>query len=362
MNECQTYKDMYNEKKKPLVSIIILNYNAGNLLMNCVKSVFESNYENYEVIVVDNISTDNSHKTCKEKFEKIKLIENLENFGYCEGNNIGIREAQGEFIIILNPDTIVEPNWIDEFLKAYSKFNDGLYQPKILSLYEKDVIQSTGNMIHLFGFGSARDKGVIDKNQFKKIEKIGYASGTCIFTSSKVLDKIGLFDPFIFLYHDDLDLGWRAAQLGINSYFVPHTTVLHAESYNLKWSSKKFYWLERNRKYCLLTHFSKDTYKKIRINLLLVDFLVWLFYISKGFVGAKIKAELDIKKNKKQIEKIYSELENKKIIKDNELIKTFPDKIFVPTNVMKGNMTNYFNSIFEKLSKKSKTKLFQKFN
>ena len=343
--------------KKPLVSIIILNYNAGELLINCVESVFQTKYSNFEVIVVDNISSDNSHKKCKEKFEKIQLIENSKNFGYCEGNNIGIRKAKGEFIVILNPDTIVESNWLDEFFIAHSKYGDGLYQPKILSLYEKEVLQSTGNMIHLFGFGFARDKGVKDKNQFKEIEKIGYASGTCLFTSSKVLDKIGLLDPFLFLYHDDLDLGWRAAQLGINSYFVPNVKILHAESYILKWSSKKFYWLERNRKYCILTHFSKNTYKKMRLTLLLVDCFVWIFYISKGFLFAKIKAELDIRKNKKQIEKKYLELENKKIISDEELIKTFPDKIFVPENVANGNMNKFFNSILEKLSIKAKRKI-----
>ena len=351
---------MISEQEKPLISVIILNYNAGDLLINCVNSVFKTNYKNYEVIVIDNVSTDNSHRKCKERFENIQLIENLENFGYCEGNNIGIRKAKGEFVVILNPDTIVDPNWLDEFLKAYSKFGDGLYQPKILSLYEKDVLQSTGNMMHLFGFGFARDKGIIDKKQSKKIEKIGYASGTCLFTSSKVLKKIGLLDPFLFLYHDDLDLGWRAAQIGINSYFVPNVIILHAESYILKWSSKKFYWLERNRKYCLLTHFSKDTYKKMRFSLLLVDFLVWIFYISKGFVGAKIKAEIDINKNRKHIEEKYFELESKKIIHDYELIKNFPDKIFVPKNVTKGNINNFFNSILEKLSKKAKAKIFQK--
>ncbi len=348
------------ENKKPLISIVILNYNAGDLIYNCINSVFQTKYENYEVILVDNISTDGSHKKCKKSFDKIQLIENSENFGYCEGNNIGIRKSKGEFIVILNPDTIVEPNWLDEFLIAYSKFGDALYQPKILSLYEEKILQSTGNMIHQFGFGFSIYKGIKDHNQFKEIEQIGYASGTCLFTSSKVLDKVGLFDPFVFLYHDDLDLGWRAAQLGINSYFVPNIKILHAESYILKWSSKKFYWLERNRKYCLLTHFSKSTYKKMRLNLILVDSFVWIFYISKGFLFAKIKAELDIRKNKKQIEKKYLELENKKIILDEELIKKFPDKIFVPENVANGNMNKFFNSILEKLSIKTKRKiLFQ---
>ena len=348
---------MNNEQKKPLVSIIILNYNAGDLLINCVNSVFKSNYKNFEVIVVDNVSTDDSHKKCKERFEKIQLIENSENFGYCEGNNIGIRKAKGEFIVILNPDTIVEPDWLDEFLEAYSKFGDGLYQPKILSLYEKDVLQSTGNMMHLFGFGFARDKGSIDKKQFEKIEKIGYASGTCLFTSSKVLSKIGLLDPFLFLYHDDLDLGWRAAQIGINSYFVPNTAIYHVESYSLKWSKKKFYWLERNRRYCLKTHYSKETLKKIKLSLWCIEILVWLFYLSKGYISAKIQAESDLRKNQEFIKKKQIEIENKKIISDLELIKEFPDRIEIPKDVSEGFYSKVFLNIIEYLSKKAKNKL-----
>lgn len=348
--------------KSPLVSIIILNYNAGELLINCIESVFQTKYTNFEVILVDNISSDNSHIICKEKFKQIQLIRNSENFGYCEGNNIGIRNANGEFIVILNPDTIVKDSWLDELVLAYRQNGEGLYQPKILSLYEKDILQSTGNMIHLFGFGFARDKGIKDQNQFKKIEKIGYASGTCLFTSSKVLKKIGWLDSFLFLYHDDLDLGWRASQLGINSYFVPNSVIFHAESYILKWSAKKFYWLERNRKYCILTHFSKNTYKKMRLTLILVDLMVWIFYISKGFLGAKIRAELDIRRNKNHIKKRYIELEEIKTVKDEDLIKNFPDKIFVPINVTKGNINSIFNSILEKMSKKMKLKIYKNFN
>ena len=341
-------------KESPLVSIIVLNYNAGELLVNCINSLKKSSYTNLEIIVVDNISSDNSQKKCKERFPEIKLIQNNENLGYCGGNNVGIKDAKGEFIVILNPDTIVQTNCIDELVSAYNKFGEGLYQPKILSLNEEDIIQSTGNMLHIFGFGFARDKGgkIVDK--IEEIEKIGYASGTCLFTSRKVFDKIGLLDEFLFLYHDDLDLGWRAAQIGINSYYVPKSKIFHVESYSLKWSSKKFYWLERNRKYCLLTHYSKKTYEQMRFSLMLVDLFVWAFYFSKGFLGVKIKAELDIRKNKKMIEKKYRELENKKIIPDIELIKNFPDEIFVPTNVSQQSLNVKFNSILTKLSKKVK--------
>jgi len=348
---------MVKNDSSPLVSIIILNYNAGNLLLNCVDSVFKSTYPNFEVLVVDNISTDNSHIICKEKFEKIHLIKNKENLGYCEGNNVGIRNADGEFIVILNPDTIVEPNWLNHLMSAYSKFGEGLYQPKFFSLNEKLVLQSTGNMLHIFGFGFARDKGKADDEKIKSVEKINYASGTCLFTSKLVLDKVGLLDPFLFLYHDDLDLGWRAAQIGINSFYVPQSIIYHAESYSIKWSSKKFYWLERNRKYCLLTHYSKETYAKMRLSLFLVDVCVWLFYLSKGFLGAKIRAELDIFRNRKAIKIKYNQLEKIKIISDKELIKKFPDEIFVPKNVSEPIFNQLFNNILSTLSKKVKKKV-----
>ena len=348
---------MVKDNSSPLVSIIILNYNAGNLLLNCVDSVFKSTYPNFEVLVVDNISTDNSHIVCKEKFEKIHLIKNKENLGYCEGNNVGVRNADGEFIVILNPDTIVEPDWLNHLMSAYSKFGEGLYQPKFFSLNEKLVLQSTGNMLHIFGFGFARDKGKADDEKIKSVEKINYASGTCLFTSKIVLDKVGLLDPFLFLYHDDLDLGWRAAQIGINSFYVPQSIIYHAESYSIKWSSKKFYWLERNRKYCLLTHYSKETYAKMRSSLFLVDVCVWLFYLSKGFLGAKIKAELDIFRNRKAIKIKYNQLEKIKIISDKELIKKFPDEIFVPKNVSEPIFNQLFNNILSTLSKKVKKKV-----
>jgi len=343
--------------KESLVSIVVLNYNAGKLLLNCIESIKKSSYQNIEILVVDNISSDNSQIECKKKFPDIKLIQNDENLGYCGGNNEGIKKAEGEFIIILNPDTIVETNWIDELLKAQKEFGDGLYQPKILSLNEENTIQSTGNMLHIFGFGFARDKGnkVIERKE--EIEKVGYASGTCLFTTRKVLDKIGLLDEFLFLYHDDLDLGWRGAQIGINSFYVPKSKIYHVESYSLKWSSKKFYWLERNRKYCLLTHYSKDTYQKMKFSLILVDLFVWTFYFSKGFLGAKIRAEIDIRKNKKIIDRKYHELEKKKTIPDKELIKNFPNEIFVPTNVSQESMNQTFNSILTKLSKTVKEKI-----
>ncbi len=341
----------------PLVSIIILNFNAGKLLLNCIESLTKLTYQNIELIVVDNNSTDNSQNECKQKFPQIKLIQNQNNSGYCGGNNIGIKEAKGEFLVILNPDTVVEPNLIEILINKYSIHGEGLYQPKILSLEDKQILESTGNMIHIFGFGFARDKGNLDNNEINKVTKVGYAAGTCLFSSKKIFLKLKLFDEFLFLYHDDLDLGWRAAQKGIISYIVPQAKIYHAESYSLKWSQKKFFWLERNRRYCLMTHYSKNTLNKINRELLITEFLIWIVYISKGFLSAKIKAELDLIKNKELIIKKQKEIENEKVISDIELINTFPNRIEIPKFVSDNFLTQLFVNSIEKLSKKAKNKL-----
>ena len=176
---------------QPLVSIIILNYNAGNLLLDCVESVLQTNYENYEIIVVDNASTDNSQNECNEKFKPIQLIQNQKNLGYCEGNNVGIGNAGGEFVVILNPDTLVESNWLNALVNGYQEFGEGIYQPRFLTTDNHKILQGTGNMIHLFGFGFARNKGDVDEGQFNKPERIGYAliEDITLKISQNVIDK-----------------------------------------------------------------------------------------------------------------------------------------------------------------------------
>lgn len=326
------------------------------MLINCIESIFKTNYDNYEVILVDNASTDKSYKKCKEKFSEIHLIENKENLGYCEGNNVGIRKARGQYVAILNPDTKVEPNWLNELVAAHNKYGEALYQPKILA-FENRVFESAGNMLHVFGFGYPKGRGEIDEGQYGKVEVIGYASGACLFTSIEVLNNIGYFDPFLFLYHDDLELGWRAAQRGIKSYYIPSTTIYHLASYNLRWSAQKFFWLERNRHYCLLTHYSKKTFYKMLPALIAVEIMVLLFYLSKGFIGAKFRAYSDIIKNRKKISEKYKEIESKKILADKELIKDFPNHMLVPNFLSTSFANRIFNSIISNLSKITKKTL-----
>ena len=342
---------MSNSFSNPLVSIIILNYNAGNLLLECVRSIVRTTYDNFEVIVVDNASMDDSHKKCKAEFERIQLIENKQNLGYCEGNNVGIKQAKGDYIVILNPDTTVEPLWLNELLSAHDTFGEGMYQPKLLAMENPKKINSAGNMIHIFGFGYSRGKDEDDIDQYNEAEVIGYASGACLFTSSKVFNKIGLFDPFLFAYHDDLDLGWRAAQSGIKSYYIPKSVVYHADSFSFKWSSYKFFLLERNRHYCLLTSYSRITFLKILPALILVEIAILFFYLSKGLIKSKIKGYINIIKNRKQISRRYKELQKKRTVSDKEIVNNFQNKVSIPDKVTNYTSNHLFNNFVSTLSR-----------
>jgi GT2 family glycosyltransferase len=343
---------------KPLISIIILNYNAGNLLIDCVSSIEKSIYTNFEIILVDNISKDNSHKKCKEKFPAIKLIENKENLGYCEGNNVGLRIAKGEYIVVLNPDTIVDSNCLNELLKAYQNNGEGLYQPKFLATSDNSMLLSTGQMIQIFGFGYSRSKGDKDKKLFEKLEQIDYASGTCLFTSKKILERIGLFDPFLFAFHDDLELCWRAALNKIKSFYVPKSIVYHPiEGTSFKWSPLKFKLMERNRKYCLLTLYDRSTFFKMLPALIMVDIVVFFFYLSKGIIKMKILADIEIFKNIKIINKKYSENQKIKNVSDKEIIYSFKNEVNAPGWVVNNKINSLFNNFLKIISKMTKNSL-----
>ena len=348
----KNYEMKSDSQSNNLVSIIILNFNAGNLLLDCVSSIYNSNYKNFEIIVVDNVSNDNSHKICKEKFPEILLIENSENLGYCEGNNVGIRKAHGDFVVILNPDTLVEPNWLDELIDGYKRNGSGLYQPKILTIDDHSMLLSTGNMIQIFGFGYSRSKGYRDTKSYENIEQIDYAAGTCLFTSKTLIEKIGLFESFLF----DLELCWRGAISGIKSYYVPKSIIYHPiEGYSFKWNPIKFKLLERNRKYCLLTLYNRSTILKMLPALLLVDLSVFMFYLTKGLVKMKILADFEILKNIKTINQKYAQNKKIKKISDKELIYQFKNEISVPSWVIsekKNNSLNKFFSVLAKISRK----------
>jgi len=241
---------------------------------------------------------------------------------------------------------------LNELLIAFRKYGDGLYQPKILATTDHSTLISAGNMIQLFGFGFSRGKGEIDKGQFEKDEEVGYASGTCLFSSSRIFREIGNFDSYLFAYHDDLDLCWKGKLKGIKSFYIHKSIIYHPlEGYSFKWNSFKFFLMERNRLYCLNKNFTKKTIFKMIPSLILVDIAITLFYLKKGFILEKIKANFDILKKFNQISKNHNLIQKNRIIDDNEIIEKFTNKIEVPKWVIEKENNDFLNKIFENLGK-----------
>jgi len=285
-----------------LISIIILNYNGGKVLLDCIDSVLKTVECKIEVILIDNGSNDNSQIICKKKFPQIILIQNKENIGL-SARNVGIEKANGDFIVFLDSDTVVEPSWLIGFLNSYKQNGEGLYQAKILEKERKDIINSSGNMINILGLGYSRGRGERDLGQYEEFETICYTSGACTFSSSKIIKKIGQIDEIFFAYHDDLEYGWRAWLLGIPSYYEPKSVIYHLGSSTLKWTNKKFFLLERNRWICLLFLYSRKTLIKIFPLLIILEIGILLFSLSKGFTKNKIQSYLSILKLNNEIKK-----------------------------------------------------------
>ena len=341
-----------NLKNEVFVSIIIVNFNGGEIVYECIDSIYQTVLNEFEIILIDNKSLDNSHRKCKQKWPEIKLIENDENIGLT-ARNIGIDNARGEFIVFLDSDTIVTKGWLENLHKSFKENGEGLYQPKLLEKNRPDTINSAGNMINILGMGFSRGKGEKDEGQYEKFQEIGYTSGACTFTSSKVIKKIGNINKIFFSYHDDLDYGWRGWLQKIPSYYEPKSKIYHLGSPTLKWSAKKFYFLERNRWICLLYLYSTSTMIKILPILLLLEIGVFCYFLSKGYGKEKFKALISILKLRKQIKYNKNKIKELKNVSDKEVIKHFVNNFEFPLNLVQSSSKNT-NKIIELLSKFSR--------
>jgi GT2 family glycosyltransferase len=219
----------------PLVSIVILNYNGRStlgeyLLFNCLSSVLRSNYDNFEVIFVDNGSTDGSVQFILEKIgcnANLKILSHQKNYGFAQGNNLAMKHVRGDYVILLNNDVEVEPNWIRELVKALETDPIiGCAQSKVLS-FDRIHIQSVGNLLDSTLSTYNIGKNQEDKGQFDRACEITYPLGAAFITRRELIKKIGLFDPNYFFYHDDCDLGWRIWLAGFKVISVPSSIVYH---------------------------------------------------------------------------------------------------------------------------------------
>lgn len=216
---------MKNEK---LISIIIVNYSGKKFLKDCFNSLKNINYNNFEVIMVDNGSTDDSVKYVKSSFPWVRVIQNEKNLGFAQGNNIGIKASRGEYILFLNNDTIVEPDFLIELVKIIeSNPSIGVCQSKLLLMDDKNMLDSVGSFLTQWGFISFEGVYERDNGQYDKYREVFSVKGVSMIVRRKVLEEVGIFDSDFFAYFEESDLCWRAWLGGYKVAFVPWSIVYH---------------------------------------------------------------------------------------------------------------------------------------
>ena len=194
--------------ENPKVAIVIINWNGWEDTVECLESIFQIDYPNYEIIIVDNRSQNDSVKRIKDYSEgkELTIIENEENYGFAGGNNIGIQYAlknfKPKYILLLNNDTVVDKDFLKELINAGEEDTYiGILGPKIYYYDKPDVIWSAGCKISWkFARGIQIGSGEVDKNQYDDPKKVEYVSGSAFLIKTDVINKIGLMDKNYFLY------------------------------------------------------------------------------------------------------------------------------------------------------------------
>jgi len=237
-----------------LVSIIVVSWNSEQYVVNCIKSLQEQSYSNLEIILVDNASSDNSVSLVERNFSNVKIIKNEQNVGFAEGNNIGIKFAKGEFIGLLNPDAIADPNWVKILIDELNDENIAAASGKIFYLsdkLEKKSVFCTWPKINPF---SAVPYNFNDDEPKSRVD---YLSGAAMIVKKQVINKIGLMDPDYFLYFEETDWCARMICAGYDLLYVPNAIAWHKVSTSVDISQKAYY-MERSRFRFALKNFDKS--------------------------------------------------------------------------------------------------------
>jgi GT2 family glycosyltransferase len=208
-----------------MISVVIPNFNGKQYLDRCLSALIMQTYRDFEVIVVDNCSTDRSTEYLSENFPWAKIIRNKENLGFAGGTNVGIKEAKGDYILTLNNDTWIGKNFVANILEPMSEKCVGMCASKML--FPDDRINSAG--ICISRSGAAWDRGMFepDKGQYDQCEEVfGPCAGAALYRKAMLME-IGLFDEDFFLYMEDVDLAFRGRLAGWKCIYVPKAVAYH---------------------------------------------------------------------------------------------------------------------------------------
>jgi len=283
------------------VAIILVNYKdyVNRFLLECRDGLRAQNYDHqdYQVYIVDNASSEESRSFIAINYPEAKIIPRTDG-NYSAANNAGIAQAikNGfELFAIVNMDTRFDPNWLVELVFAVnSKPTVGIAQSKILLNPKDDLealdpfINSVGNIMHYLGFGYTGGLGQKNSRfQEEEIKEIGgYASGCSLITKKEVLDKIGWYDEEYYMYHDDIELGWRAKLAGYRIVLAPRSIIYH--KYEFSRSIRMFYYMERNRYLVMFSFYKLPTIIAILPMMIFMEAGMILYSIINRRLGVKL--------------------------------------------------------------------------
>ena len=213
------------------VPVVIVNWNGAHLLDRCLSAVRAQTYGSYQVILVDNDSSDGSVTLVRRGYPKVRVIRNDLNVGFAEANNIAIRATQSDYVATLNNDTQVEATWLAELVRAMeSDPRVGMCASKMLFLAHPEMIDSAGICVDRAGIAWDRHGGESDEDGSGQPEEIfGPCAGAALYRR-EMLEQVGVFDQDFFAYMEDVDLAWRAQLAGWRCLYVPTARVYHAHS------------------------------------------------------------------------------------------------------------------------------------
>ncbi len=227
------YKNNTLDTGHPLMSLIIVNWNGKELLERCLNSILKNTvYPNYEIIVVDNGSTDGSTEIIEKKFPEVKLIKLEENVGFSKGNNIGIENANGEYLVLLNNDTeIITPNWLNIAVKIFKKNETAGVIGCKLFYPDGKIQQPSGGEINFLNPGVTRHIRVgknPDREEYHIEKEADYVIGAAMFVKGELIKKIGNFDEiFSPAYYEEIDFCFRARKAGYRVIYTPDIEIIH---------------------------------------------------------------------------------------------------------------------------------------
>ncbi|MCP5096861.1 MAG: glycosyltransferase family 2 protein [Chloroflexi bacterium] len=311
----------------PTVSVIVVNYNGRSYLDACLSSVLATSSSDVELIVVDNNSTDGSAEHVAHRFPDVRLLQRAVNDGYGAGNNIAADIANGEYLVILNPDTVVTPGWWELLVNALEQQPQaGMATPKILMLNEPNQINTAGNDVHLTGLTMCRGMGQ-PAESLTETAVVSAISGAAFAIRRDLFLELGGFDPAYFLYMEDTDLSLRVQLAGYSCLVVPESIVYH--DYVLHFGAQKTYHQERNRYLMLLKIWRWRTLLLLLPALMLAELITWAFVLLQDRTRwtNKLKAYAAIWRERSTVLACRKQAQSQRRISDRELIQKLPYRL-----------------------------------